>query len=388
MKKGVLIIVFAVTIILLLVGAGFLIRALNEAGHSARYVGEEKALWLAEGGIQNALYEMNEGSWQDFKTSNNVNKSKSFTSSEGDYDVAASGGVAAGVVVQATGYYPAKSHARRFIKTIQIDTERETYFDWGAYGKYSLDMSGVASTDSYASDNGSYGGGNVDSNGDVGTNGSLEISGNVQVDGDAFITPEGSAAIKDDSSVTGDVMSGPYQIFPDPVVDPALEALPDSGNLTVNGVVTLNAGQYKYSSIRVNSGELILNGDVDIYITGGVKVTSQITLNGSAEIYIDGNASIGGNGIVNISQSPEDLLIYGTGGDGQRIKYSGTSDLYSAVYAPNSDISFNGTSALYGAVIGGDLSFGGTYDLHYDESLSDLPFPNARYKINNWREII
>jgi hypothetical protein len=86
---------------------------------------------------------------------------------------------------------------------------------------------------------------------------------------------------------------------------------------------------------------------------------------GPTEIYVEGTAFIAGGGIINNTGVPENLKVYSGGGT---MTFTGTSDFYGVIIAPDSDLNFLGSSAYYGMMIGQTLTFQGTTNIHVDES--------------------
>ena len=106
---------------------------------------------------------------------------------------------------------------------------------------------------------------------------------------------------------------------------------------------------------------LIIKGDVRIVATGSLSLAGKadIYLDNSAtlKIYVADNMSLSGNGILNASQKPEQLLIYGTNTtEGvQSLTISGNGYLAAAVYAPNAKVALTGGGCWPGLWCGGRL---------------------------------
>lgn len=259
--------------------------------------------------------------------------------------------------------------------------------------------------DSYDSRNGAYGGGNVNSEITVATI-SVEVDaadiGNADVYGyvatgaaQPDVGPRGSITDYahpgrvDKSRITTDF----YAEFPD-VSAPSLNS--PSNTLPTSGVVT--GGDYLLNSWS-SSGKntLTISGDTRIVVTGDMSMSGQaaiiISSSATVEIYVKGDASIGGNGILNASQKPEQLLVFGTNTSegGQTIKVAGNGYLSAAVYAPNAVIELVGGGSVgrvYGAVAGYDAKLTGNSHFSYDEALGDFNLGGSGYAVEEWVELV
>jgi len=117
--------------------------------------------------------------------------------------------------------------------------------------------------------------------------------------------------------------------------------------LTGNDNLTLAPGKYYFTSVRIVS-------------------LATLTITGPTEIYVSGTADFGGGGIINPTGIPGNLKIYLTG---STATFSGTSDFYGAIIAPDTNLTFLGDSAFYGVLIGKTLDFRGSAIIHVEESL-------------------
>lgn len=139
-----------------------------------------------------------------------------------------------------------------------------------------------------------------------------------------------------------------------------------------------------------------ITGDTRIVISGDIKVSGNASIviapGVSLQIFADDDIDIGGNGIVNSTQNPEDLLIFGTDdGEGDdTFKIAGNGVLAAAVYAPNAIVSLNGggnSGHVYGAVAAYDASLVGNAHFSYDEALDDYNLGGSGYVVEEWTEL-
>lgn len=227
---------------------------------------------------------------------------------------------------------------REIISYVEYD---DTLFEYAVFGDKNVKLNGASGViDSYNSDNGNYGGGNVANNGDVAYDGTY-TNNNTTVNGD-LSTPNISC-----QSGTSTVAS--------------------SGTLNITGssTVTLGAGTYYYDSIKISgTGQLVTTGPVTIYVKGDVDIS--------------------GKGVATSGNIPANLFLITTAKD-TNVKVSGSSDFYGIIYAPGSTVT-NDSGDFYGAVITDNFTQNGNGDVHYDESLADMPSPCVQVDLLSWRE--
>lgn len=253
-------------------------------------------------------------------------------------------------------------------------------------------------TDSYKSTEGNYGTGPIYSNGDVATNstapGAISISSQGYVRGKAYY-PKGAppTVVSGANKVSGGIGPNPADTTFLPIPNPPLDAVylqPITGNTVrrLDGTVMpqpLAPGTYIVTASGGNSISLTGNDTLNV---GGT---------GQTIFYLAGNANIGGNGIVNATARPTNMLIYGMKPDAASgipgcldIDISGNGNFYGAVYAPQADITLNGGGArgsVYGSLAGKRVSFNGNGTIiHYDESLRELSGVIRAYQLNTWTQ--
>lgn len=258
--------------------------------------------------------------------------------------------------------------------------------------------------DSYDSRNGPYGPGNMNSNITISTT-SIEVDsvdiGNADVFGyvatgknmpdvgpKGMVTDRANPGKVDKSRITTDY----YADFPNvsaPTLSSPLTTLP------TNGIVL--GGDYLISNWSSAGGDtLYIQGDTRIVITGDMSLSGKASIvidpSASVEIYAAGDLSLGGNGVVNDSVKPEQLLIFGTDTTegGKDFSISGNGVLSASVYAPNARVSLNGGGTgghVFGAVAAFDANLNGNTHFSYDESLADYNLGTSGYVVDEWVEI-
>jgi hypothetical protein len=247
----------------------------------------------------------------------------------------------------------------------------------GVFGATGITMSG-GYVDSYDSTQGSYSG-THGSNVSVGTNstanGAITLSSGVVDYGNAYVGPGGNPA-KVITISGGAVINGTKGAL-STLKGMTPKSDPGGGTQTTftNGT-TLTTGTYRISSITLSgTGKGTINGNVTLYVTGSVTLsgTSQIVIlpGGSLTIYINGSLNVSGGSIVNQTQNPHNLTIYGTS-TCTSASYSGSSAMYGVIYIPAASMSISGGVNVYGSIIGRSISMSGGAAVHYDISLGNV----------------
>jgi hypothetical protein len=108
--------------------------------------------------------------------------------------------------------------------------------------------------------------------------------------------------------------------------------------------------------IWVNSYKGAGGTDPDIVCSNGAQVIMYV----SSSFDATGNFGTGARA--------KDLTIYGLPGCTD-IKLGGNSTTSAAIYAPSATVDLKGTGDVFGSIVGKVISFGGTPNFHYDESL-------------------
>ncbi|HEC69137.1 MAG TPA: hypothetical protein ENI31_02475 [Candidatus Omnitrophica bacterium] len=406
-KKGVgLILVFLIITILALFSTALLTRTISENNLAKRYQQSLKAFWLAEAGVQKALWELNYGDWSEWDTDEEGNKVLASypLGGWGEFSVSVSGVGTNQPTITSSGHIPTVSESN-ISRSLLVKTAPQTQplFTHAGFGNTSLTMSGNGKTDSYDSSLGPYGGDNIGSNGDVGTNGTsagaITLSGNAQVNGDAGTGEGGTVSISGNAEVSGEITDNINRELP--LVSSmdgytSAQSLTDKGSYSLSGNSSdtiSESGKYDSISLSANS-KLYIEGDVVLYTTSSstalnITGNAQIIINSgsSLTIYTDGKCQIAGNGIVNNTTTPSNLQIYSTySGSSNGVKVSGNGDLYGAIYAPETEVKITGNGDIYGSVVGDTVKVTGNGDLHYDEALANITTSSGKYTIEVWQD--
>lgn len=363
--------------VLLMLGASLMEKAQTALHRATQENRSTRSFHLAEGGIHAALHGLNEpNGWLTYTGESNMAMAGGF------FDVAVApapstrGVLTDRLTLVATGYLPGPNGAQRNPCTIRVLTHKDPrYFSYAVFGSDKVRVGNGTVTvmaDSYSSDDGAYGGSNVAESADIGTNSTAanaveilpqgEVHGNVTVGAGACVP---SACVDNQGTITGDITA-----LDVPVLLPSVGSIPagvtELGDvwLDTTDELVLGAGAYHMT-------------DLDIF------GNAQITCNGKVVIYIDQASDaatpdirIGGNGIVNTSQIPANLVLYCCD-DVVSITIGGNGTLYGGIYAPRAHVVLN-SGEVYGSVVAHTVAMNGaTAHLHYDEALRDHASPHA-----------
>ncbi len=364
----VLVLTLLAMVILVILGSVLVVTSLTEHQISSNDVAAVQALYVAEGGIQTVLNDLNKGGTGSIPSPVTVGPGQ-FTFSIVDF-----GPPTGQKRIEVTGYIPTQASPRAE-RRISVLVYPKSPFLWGAFGDNQLEMSNGGLTDSYDSDVGTYratynGVANVGSNGDVRSNGNVDLSGfGTHVHGDATA----GTTVTDPWRVTGTATNSAPAVTLASVGCPAGGYTPDAsvpsgtninydasrGDLTIawRANVTLSSpGTYYFHNV-------VLFGDSTLTLSDS----------GHVDIYISGQLNCGGGTLVNPSGAPTNLTIWGCGTDTQGWTLSGTSQSAFAVYAPNHIVTISGGGALYGSIVGYEVKNTGGAFIHYDEALTRRP---------------
>jgi hypothetical protein len=180
--------------------------------------------------------------------------------------------------------------------------------------------------------------------------------------------------------------------FPDanlPFTPPLLDSifLPEIVNGT-NYNYVFKTGNYTVEDLKLaGQDKAIVTGKAVLYVRDAVDITAQFPLiiapGGSLDIYVGTTATFGGGGLINQTGSSTNFNFYGlkTCTD---VTFSGGAALLGNIYAPSTKLNLTGTSDFYGESVSRDLTIGGTFRFHHDESLGRKAW---RYIPVAWKEI-
>ncbi|UCC67139.1 MAG: hypothetical protein JSV79_08300 [Armatimonadota bacterium] len=376
-RGSVFLLAIVILVVILTLGASLIEKAQTALYRTSVENRSAKTFHLAEAGIHRALWEMNQpNGWLTYPGESALQLPAGFVDVTVTPAPSSRGVFTDRLTMIATGYLPGPDGTQRYPCKIRMITYKEPrYFAYAAFGEQQVIVGNGSVTvmaDSYTSDDGPYGGGNTGAKADIGTNSTAA---------DAIVVlPQGE--------IHGDVHVGAGASPPELCVDNngtitgTIEAL-DAPNL-LPGIPSVPAGVTELGDIWLDHNDELILDEGTYHMTDlDMFGSSQITCNGKVVIYIDvttdqpsPDVRIGGNGIVNTSQIPSNLVIYCLD-DVPSVDISGNAAFYGGIYAPNGDITLN-SGEVYGSLVGKTVNLNGaTATLHYDEALRDHSNPHA-----------
>ena len=257
-------------------------------------------------------------------------------------------------------------------------------------------------------DNGSIASASSNVVADVSFGGSVEVYGRIYVGPEDEIDYQGNVAIGSESFVDGNstgLQTGYAQndlniYIPDAPAPPS-GGIPLPPKTTVlwqgtnyNNSQLLTGGNYKTANIQMNNSETILvQGNVKLYVTGNLRMSGQSQIiigpNSSLTVYAGGSVDLNGGGLVNRTGNATNLVLNGLP-TCTSINYSGGSDFIGVIYAPQAAFTMTGGGNnvynFIGSAVAGSIKLQGKYQVHYDESLIQIP-SGPHYYATSWREI-
>jgi Tfp pilus assembly protein PilX len=312
----------------------------------------------------------------------------------------------AGTTVQAGGQNVIVPTGVSFILATGYDATQKTQRQIGAmvtsqsipnyavYGINSLTFDGNAVVDSFNSDNGAYGGGNVitSPNGvTVATNGSqsgaITLHGaNNTIDANVELGAGGNVSTGvSGSGVAGTVTvqtSNPTFPVPDPPTPSPLSG-PTQGAISSSG----SYGPGIYDSLSLSGKSSVTLSAGTYYFPNGISMAGQAQINvssGPVKIYVGSSMDAEGNGFVNTTNVPLNLQIFGTS-TLSTVKLAGNAQSYLTLYAPTADVTTVGNGNILGAVLGLTVESKGNGAIHYDQALLKANKPPVPVVVNFMR---
>jgi hypothetical protein len=238
------------------------------------------------------------------------------------------------------------------------------------------------------------------------TNGAINMSGGqvygqavtgggtISLSGGATIGPPGTAS---GTKATGYTANDANVNIPD-------NTLPDTsswtqsvlsggvpGNTTNNYQYFLNNDKYVLSGNMSLSGggsskSMVVAGNCSLYITGSLTIAGGSFIymmpGASLNLYMGGALNASGGSIVNMSGLPANLHVYGLP-TCTSVIYSGGSDFFGIVNAPEAAFTFSGGAGAYGSYTAASITISGGSSVHYDTSIGRPQF----YMAGSWNEI-
>jgi len=372
-------------VVMLILGASLIQRAQTALRRATVENRSTQSFHLAEAGVNKATWALNQpNGWLTYSGESRTSIGGGFFEATVTPAPSDRGVFTDRLTVLGTGYLPAPNNGKRMPRRVRCIVHKDPrYFAYAVFGNDSVKIGNGTVTvlaNSYTSDNGGYGGTNVAENADVGTNstaaGAVEILPKGEVHGNIIVGAGAGSpqqCVNNKGTITGTISSASAG-----TMLPSIKSIPSGivnlGDVWLEGSdqLVLNAGTYRMTDLDMfGSAQIICNGKVVIYLDESSDPSTP-------------DIRIGGNGFVNTSHNPADLVVY-CADDVVDIDISGNGIFYGGIYAPKATIHLN-SGELYGSVIGRRVEMNGaTSHVHYDQALRD--HANPRAIVWSWEEL-
>jgi hypothetical protein len=175
--------------------------------------------------------------------------------------------------------------------------------------------------------------------------------------------------------------------FSDVVVPTELTTAVNVGAIST---YTFNSGDYRVSSISLNSGSITVNGNVRLYVTGDTTETSAgaifVKPGSTLTVYTAGNVNVSGGGVINQTGYAINNQWYGLNSS-TAWTLSGSSGWIGTAYAPSANLKLTGNIDYYGGFVADTLTQGGQAAVHYDEALARTSGESV-YGVAAWEPLV
>ena len=227
------------------------------------------------------------------------------------------------------------------------------------------------------------------------------------MDPNPFLSASGAKLIGPDSAVAIDP-SRRRTNFSLPIYDPVDPPGGSSIPAVTTSTTLSSAGVYRVDSINLTTdsvnpligAELLITAPVVLVVSNSVQTSGlgQITIRGagSLELQIEENDGYGlvlqGAGIVNETALPQNLsvIVGGSYGGNPTSSIDVTNDFYGSIYLPHDAVTIGNNTTIFGALIAKTISFtGASPSFHYDSAFQNISitYINAPFTLTQLREL-
>ena len=425
--RGSILIVSLLTLtILSMILASYLSMSQRQSVSVARSQAWNAAIAVAEGGVEEALAQLNRGvgagelnlaanGWEQKAEGNYGPQQRRYLGSS-YYDVFIVPGDKP--VIHSTGYTAAPYGSSPISRAVQVTTTSKAapLFAVAMVAKEKIDFKGFSTaTDSFDSDNanfssnGRYDPAKAAEAGDVASSFGIVNVGNAKIKGKVQTGPAGNSDIGSNGSVgsaawvnAGNIGIQPgwsandFNVdFPD-VLEPFSSGFsPVSGTVGgTNYIYVLGSDNYLITSLTLKSKEtMYVNGNAVLYVTGDVlmqgNLSSQIIIapGASLAVYVAGASAVFTQ--VNNQGNAKNFSYYGLPAN-TSVTFGGNAAVIGTIYCPNADFTIGGGGTdvydFEGSVMAKTIKMNGHYNFHYDQGLVRSG-PSFGYVATSWREL-
>ncbi len=243
-------------------------------------------------------------------------------------------------------------------------------FSFAMFGEDSIKIDHSGGTDSWDSDDGPYDTSLVDlTEGDVASNGEVILENSADVGGDVSTSTEGGIIADATVTISGDSSSTVDRFELEPIPD---EVWIDAAANNSNGLLT--------DPPLDSDNNLTLSSFESLTLTGGTYYFDNVILDANSSLqiapddtvflYIRGDLNLYNNTTINSTQYPANCMIYS---DGTVNTIGMDVDINAAFYGPNADVLLDNSCDWYGSIIAASVILENNAEVHYDQSLTEIP---------------
>jgi hypothetical protein len=322
----------------------------------------DAAFYIADGGVQYALNQLQQSSSYTGPTTYSVGNVGQFIVS-----VSTQGQPSGYYVIISTGYVPNSTsfQAKRIVNSVvELTQQISPVFQNAIASQGNLTIQGSVVTNS----SNPTGEGNIYTGGNLVAQGSPTITINGAASAVGTITTQGNVTI------TGGEDPGVAPLtFPPvntaPYISQAQAGGTYNGNYTIQG-----SGNPSLGPLYIN-GNLVIQGSAQLTLTGTVFVTGSVTLQGTSSI--TGSQALVANGNVTMqgNDSGQIPLVISVNGN---VTLQGSNAIQGAlIYAPNGSVTIQGNPNINGVVVGKTVTAQGNPTIIRQVNLAGYSLPGG-----------
>ncbi|HXT10422.1 MAG TPA: hypothetical protein VN873_02590 [Candidatus Angelobacter sp.] len=210
--------------------------------------------------------------------------------------------------------------------------------------------------------------------------GSASVYGTVVTGPGGTISVNGSGSVGDmshgggiQSGFTNNNMNVAFPTNAPPTGTPV--AWPAQVTNTTILIGSLTGSPTYYSASTFTSGNMIVSGNVIVYISGNVSLTShayiQLMPGATMTMIVGGTVSLAGGGVINGTGLASQFSLVGTSSC-TSISYTGGAAFIGTINAPQADVTMAGGADIYGSVVAKSATISGGTGFHYDDALAAM----------------
>lgn len=335
----------------------------------------DSALYIADGGVEYAIYELQEG------PSTYRGPTSDFIGSVGEFHVSVStqGQPANYYVITSTGYVPDAANpqeTRTVTSVVNISEEIAEVFQYAIASQGDITLSGNAVINSD----------DPQGEGDVYSGGNILLQNNATINGDA--SAAGSITTEGSSTITGE-QNPEIDPIDFPPIDTAgyISEAQDGGIYSSTYTVT---SDQNLGPLYID-GNLVISGNHQVTLTGTVFVTGSVKLSGTADTFsFSGSETLVANYDITMqgtvgSEIPLVISVHGDVDLKGNITTQGT-----VIYAPEGNVEIHGNPDVTGIVVGQTVTVWGNPTITRQVDLTGQPLPGSgsgTVSVVSWQEL-